>query len=200
MKECEWKERRKTLNYLSKISPLLFKHKLGENQMMKVLEKNILYGFWMVDIEPLPEANKFLHLNWPPILKKMDVHADQLPDWMHVNKKSFPRQTVVQTMRATEILLHSELLNFYLTNGFQVTKIHKFYEYEGRKCLLPVHDAIYNARVAATIENDNCRATAVKLTSNAMYGQTLMVSFTIRSSYRNPTTLNRSILFNKTDR
>ena len=131
----------------------------------------------MVDIEPTTSANKFLHLNWPPILKKMDIQAKQLPNWMSVDEKSFPRKTVVQSMRATEILLHSELLNFYLENGFKVTKIYKFYEYEGRKCLKPVHDAIYTARVAATIENDNCRATAVKLTSNAMYGQTLMVSF-----------------------
>ena len=176
MRECDWKEKRKYLKYETKISPLLLTHKISEKQMMKVLYKNILYGFWMVDIEPLTAANKFLHLNWPPILKKMDVQADQLPKWMNVQEMSFPRETIVQTMRAKKILLHSELLNFYLTNGFKVTKINKFYEYEGRKSLLPVHDAIYAARVAATIDDDNCRATAVKLTSNAMYGQTLMVS------------------------
>ena len=89
MRECDWKEKRKYLKYETKISPLLLTHKISEKQMMKVLYKNILYGFWMVDIEPLTAANKFLHLNWPPILKKMDVQADQLPKWMNVQEMSF---------------------------------------------------------------------------------------------------------------
>jgi hypothetical protein len=182
MKECVWDKMKKNLDFKPKISPVLLIYKLSDKDLYKLILERKIYGFALVDIKSTNDANKFLELNWPPILRKMDVYAKDLPDWMNVNEKSFPRTTIVQSMSGTNILLHTDLLSFYLENGFVVSKIHKFYEYEGRKSLLGVHNAIYEARVAATIAKDDCRATAVKLTSNAMYGQTLMVSFALNQS------------------
>ena len=51
------------------------------------------------------------------------------------------------------------------------------FEYQKFKCYKDVHDRVYNARVAATIETNNKKATAIKLVSNSMYGQMIMVSY-----------------------
>ena len=75
-----------------------------------------------------------------------------------------------------KLLLHTDLIYFYLKNGFEITNVYKFFEYEGACCLRKVHDKVYQARVEATQENNNLKATAVKLVSNAAYGQMLMVN------------------------
>ena len=92
-------------------------------------------------------------------------------------------------MHAKELLLHTELLRFYMENGFYVSKLHKFFEYQASPCFENVYRKVYEARVDATkIATDERstpdmkasaerKATAVKLVSNSMYGSLLLVSF-----------------------
>ena len=176
--ECAWLKKMKTLNYIPKISPLLFHKKVYPEKMMKLLQEGKLYGFMLVDICGTDDAKKFLELNWPPILKKAMIDYDDLPEWMKENadEEDFPKEQIVQSMHAQEILLHTCLLKFYLENGFKVEKIHKFFEYEGSPCFEKVYSTVYEARVQATEEKDDLKATAVKLVSNSMYGAMLVVS------------------------
>ena len=188
--ECEWMDKIKSLKYTPKISPILNKTKIYQNELLKLLIERKLYGFLVVDIIATKEADKFLKLNWPPILKKSMVEFSDLPKWMqsNVNPKDFPKEQIVQSMHAEKLLLHTCLLDFYLANGFNVQKIYEFYEYEGSECFEKVYKTVYEARVEATqlakAENATSemksaaelKATAVKLVSNSMYGQMLQVS------------------------
>ena len=79
-------------------------------------------------------------------------------------------------MHGQKILLHTALIKFYLDNGFKLTHIHQFYEYQGEKCLKNVYDTVYRARVEATETCDTLKATAIKLGANAIYGGFLLVS------------------------
>ena len=177
MTECKWNEMKKQITWKSSISMHLCKHSIDQNIMIENFSRNELYGFAVVDIEATEKAKKFLDINWPPILFKAEITIDDLPKWMQANvtDKSFPRTTIVQGMFKNEILLHTELIYFYVQHGFQVTKVHKFFEFEGQCCFQKVHDVVYQARVDATLEDDSMKATAVKLVSNSMYGQMLMV-------------------------
>ena len=132
----------------------------------------------IVDIISTPAAKKFLSCNWPPIFQKSEVEFSDLSEWMQnlVEKEDFPKEMIVQRMHAKNILLHTSLLKFYLKNGFYITRIHKFYEYEGRECFKKVYSNVYEALVHATETKDEMKATAVKLVSNSMYGQLLLVS------------------------
>ena len=78
-------------------------------------------------------------------------------------------------MFCKKLLLHTDLIAFYVQNGFKISYVHKFYEYEGARCFAKLHDIIYQARVEATCANDNMKATAVKLVANSIYGQMIMV-------------------------
>ena len=179
--ECEWIKLRTRLmkenSYVPKISSLLYKNNIHHFEMCELIEQNRIYGFCVVDIEATSKAKKFLDLNWPPILQKKNIEFTDLPEWMreHVDRKSFPRKTIVQTMNGSNLLLHTSLIKWYLENGFKVTYIHKIFEYEGAFCFKDVFTTGYEARVEATQTNDSLKATAVKLILNSMYGQLLLV-------------------------
>ena len=157
-----------------KISPFLFMNKpITEEQILSNIKNGTVTGFVVVDIEPTEAAKKYERLNWPPIFVRDEIQHADLPPWLQseTRAQSFPRKTLVQTMRATEILLHTALLKFYLDNGFVVTKIYKFIEFQPSKCFKDFHDKLYRLRVEATLQNNQEMAAATKLTGNAVYGK-----------------------------
>lgn len=84
-----------------------------------------VYGFAVVDIVPGETSNKFIELNWLPIIRHDEIQLDDLPEWMRrpEMKKTFPRKTLVQTMHANQILLHTKVIQWYVNNGFTVEKV-----------------------------------------------------------------------------
>ena len=158
---------------LSRISPNFYEKKISEGCIIKGVTDGSLYGFLTVDIKPTAKAAKFEDMNWPPLFVRDEIDFSMLPEWMRNGRSdaSFPRSTLVQTMKADKILLHSKLLQFYLNNGFLVTKIYKFVEYQPGKCFSKFHDTLYELRVKTTIENNTAQATAIKLTGNSSYGK-----------------------------
>ena len=178
MQGCQWAKLCKTINLgNSKISPILFENKISEEKLINLVGVNKVYGFMVIDISPTLKAQKFLDVNWPPLIFKANISKTDLPESMQLlaQHKEFPN-TIVQGMRKKDILLHTDQIYYLIKNGFHVSKIHTFYEYEGARCLKPIFDAVYEARVQATTAKDSLKATAVKLVSNSMYGQMLMAS------------------------
>ena len=177
MKECEWNAIRKSVKYESEISKIILHNTLSEDQLKHFLSIGDLYGFAVVSLRPTEKASKFLRINFPPILVKEEINHTDLPEWMQklCLKSTFPRTTIAQAMRCDNILLHTELIHFYASNGFVIDNVESFFEFQGSKCFADVYEKLYRARVDATREDDSMKAAAVKLTGNAMYGQTLMV-------------------------
>ena len=184
MQECKWMKMMKQLKttYKPRISPLLFVDQVGLNEMVQKISNGELYGFAMVDLVPTSRAEKFLKINWPPIMEKQKIQFEDLPQWMQesTTKQKFPRETIVQTMHAKKILLHTSLINFYIKHGFEVGYVYKVFEYEGAHCFKDVFTTVYEARVDATETKDSLKANAIKLTANSMFGINLVVSLNIR--------------------
>ena len=176
MQECVWKNVEKR-NLQSSISSLLYDNVTTQEKLLNAIMSDGVYGFCLVDIEPTPLAQKFVDINWLPIIRHDEIYFEDLPNFMRKKnlQKSFPRKTLVQTMHAKKILLHTRLIQWYCKNGFKITNIHHMFEYQKASCYRHVHDRVYEARVAATIERNNKKATAIKLVSNSMYGQMIMV-------------------------
>ena len=172
MMGCEWDDIKKTAPMpSSSISPNLYRSSISEIEIINGVKSGSLYGFCVVDIKANSEAEKWQTINWPPIFIRDSIESEMVPDWMPCNERTFPRSTLVQVMKGTEILLHTELLKFYMENGFFVTKVHRFLEYQPGKCFKAYHDALYKLRVEATIEGNSAKATAVKQTGNSSYGK-----------------------------
>ena len=188
---CEWyAEKCENEMPESDISPLLYQRVVHSNDIFSLIMEGKLYGFCVVDIEKGYGAEKWAQLNWPPLMQKDEILYDDIPDWMKplFEESEFPKTTIVQKMSAKKLLLHTDLLRFYINNGFMLTCFHKFYEYQGSECFKNVYQRVYEARVEATeiVANQNAtdeekklaekKATAVKLVSNSMYGSLLLVS------------------------
>ena len=58
-----------------------------------------------------------------------------------------------------------------MKNGFEVTEIHTFIEYEPAECFKDFQKTLYELRVQATIDNNTAQASAAKLTGNAPFGK-----------------------------
>mgnify|MGYP004271172479 CR=1 FL=1 len=177
MKECHWRKKRLLVKYESQISKIILKTSITKTELIKYLSDGELYGFALVSLRPTKLASKFLRINFPPILVKEKLEFNDLPEWMQkvCLKQTFPRTTIAQAMKCDNILLHTELIKFYCQNGFVITDVDCLFEFQGSKCFTDVYDKLYSARVEATREKDSMKASAVKLTGNSMYGQTLMV-------------------------
>ena len=176
IKSCEWKKIMKAGDLPTpRISPFLYDRSIAENNVMTAIKNNMVTGFILCDIRPTPAADKFEGICWPPLFARQKIEYDEIPNWMKKQAKesSFPRETLIQTMSADKLLLHTALVNFYLRNGFHVTKIHRFVEYEGSKCFEDGFEALYNLRVQATINGNGPQASATKLTGNSFFGKNI---------------------------
>ena len=157
------------------ISPFLRRNKIQPHEILNNLSN--ITGFLLCDIIATEKANKFSRINWPPIFSKKKLNFEILPSWMKllVNKASFPKISLVQSMSEKKILLHTEMVKFYLSNGFVIPKIYTFIEFEPSKCFEIFYNALYEQRVAATIAKNEAKATAIKLTGNSPYGKVKII-------------------------
>ena len=112
MTGCQWEEIcvRKDLG-VSKLSAILFKYQISETEMIQLFNTHRLYGFVLCDIEASSKSEKFMKVNWPPLIFKDEVNFNDLPLWMQENaiEKNFPRTTIVQGMFRKNLLLHTEI-------------------------------------------------------------------------------------------
>lgn len=180
IQSCEWQKLSLKNKYVSKVSCLMQKNVIRSEDLVKLLAQNKLFGFALVDLDLASTSyrEKFLKINWLPIIQKTTIEFEDLSPWMRarMNPKDFPREKqIVQGLKASKILIHTELLALYTRLGFNVKKVHKLFEYEASACFKEVYDKTYSARVKATIEKNVFKATAIKLVSNSMFGATLLV-------------------------
>jgi len=116
MKECEWKRVDKTILPQSSISSILYRGSVTAHDLLTEILADRIYGFAIVDIVPTDDAKKFIELKWLPIIKHDEIYYNDLPAFMQDDwiKKTFPRKTLVQTMHAKNILLHTRLIQWYV--------------------------------------------------------------------------------------
>lgn len=183
MWECSWlalkrnnSEVKKFVNDLRK--PLDYRRKMTESQVLKAIRDEKFFGLALVDIST-PEALKPFFAEFPPIFKNVDITRQDIGDFMHDYAKQHglmkkPRRSLISSYFADEILLATPLLNWYISKGLVVTKIHMIIQYDPRICFDKLAEDISNKRREGDIDPtkkliaDNC-----KLMGNSYYGGTL---------------------------
>lgn len=123
---CEWEQKKKESELPeSPISALLYKKFAKPQELLNSILTGGVYGFAIVDIVAGEGTQKFIETNWLPIIRHDEIQFDDLPDWMKRPdlEKTFPRKTLVQTMHGKEMLLHTRVIQWYVENGFKITKV-----------------------------------------------------------------------------
>ncbi len=173
IKGCEWERIKRYGLPPGGISPFLHKERISQDDIVTAIYNEKVTGFVLCDIVPTIAAKKYEEINWPPIFKRDTIDHEELAEWLknEISPKRFPKTSLVQSMSAQKILLHTALLAFYLKNGFQITEIYSFIEYEAAECFKDFQNTLYELRVQATIDNNTAQASAAKLTGNAPFGK-----------------------------
>ena len=176
--ECEWDlQLSKIKNLKTKTLPHVLEKVHTENEIIKSICEDKLFGFLVVDIET-PEYLIPEHKNFPPIIKRLTITEEYLSpfmkqQWVKKNhgQEKMKRETVVQCFKAEKHLLMTSLIKFYVSIGLRITKIHKIIQYQPYKCLSPFVRHVTNMRLDAEREKKRTKANSAKTFGNSGYGK-----------------------------
>ena len=166
----------------SRLPPFYRNHRFGprtEQTILKAVQSGLLYGMVEVDIKvPDHLYSKFSEMS--PLFHTVDIPMEDIGDHMqeyvqehHMSTK--PRHLLVGGMKSEKILLHSDLLKWYLEKGLVVTKVHQVIEFRPRRVFRPFVQQVSEARRAG--DTDPAMkpvADGVKLIGNSAYGSLIM--------------------------
>ena len=172
---CQWyKERSQVTN--PGISPLLHDSSVSEDKLLEHIRNGTVFGFCVVDLFPTEDARKFEEMNWGPLFEHQMIEFNQLPEWMQesANEQQYPKDVLCQTFHAEQYFCSVNLAKFYCDNGYRITKLHQFIEFEGKPAIKEFYKQVYQLRVKGTIDNNKCLQLAAKNTANSPYGRCIL--------------------------
>ena len=166
----------------SRLPPFYKKYRFNSSSTDKILSNvrsGVFFGMLEVDVEvPDHLHQKFSEMS--PFFGTADIPVDDIGKPMkdhlaenNINFKS--RKLLIGAMKAEKILLHSELLQWYLSHGIVVTKLYQVIEFTPNRCFRPFVNLVTNARRNG--DNDPSMkpvADGCKLLGNAAYGSIIM--------------------------
>ena len=85
-----------------------------------------------------------------------------------------PRRALIGSYRGDKILLATPLLQFYLEQGFVVTKVYQAIEWIAKPCFAPFGEFVSNARRDGDRGGSAVVAETAKTVGNAGYGRFIM--------------------------
>ena len=157
---------------------------ISEKQILEAVEDGSFYGLLNVTIEtPDDVFQKYKNLGLPFLFQNIDLTEGHLSETMRklafANGIKFPRRQLVITYHASEVLLNTDLLKYYLSCGLKVVKIHYGMEYIPGKPFERFVQTLTKMRIDASRkledpekqgENENKQILA-KMILNSSYGK-----------------------------
>lgn len=134
MRSCEWLELKKQISYHSSLSSFIGKKKITGKQLLDAVQLNDFFGVIKVDLKsPQTLIDKYKFINFPFIFNPVTITEDMVSPEMlkraKNNGRKFPYSCMTLTYNAENFIATTPLLQFYLSIGMQVTKIHWAIEY-----------------------------------------------------------------------
>ena len=175
MTECEWDE----LLPLVKNTKTRFPRILHKSDDIDTLLKGILsgelYGFIFTDIDGPDDLIEILaEQNFPPIFNKVKLTEEHLSPYMRsrysAKDKKLKQESLVQTFRAKNILIHTCLARFYLEIGLKLFNIKWFTQYLGETSIAPFMKKVTSMRIEATKDKanpDKTKSNTAKIIGNS---------------------------------
>ena len=127
-------KKKKDLNFKSDFSPFICRKKITEDDILEALTNNSFFGIIKVDIVSPPEViEKYKKTNFPFIFRKGFVSGSMLSDEMRElalsNGREFPYECRTLAWNASELIVISPLLKFYIDLGMRISKIYWAIQY-----------------------------------------------------------------------
>ena len=183
--ECEWKEmvktQREVRDFVQIFESVWYPKQLvlaSAESVVDAVKSGEFFGLVQCDIfVPDHLLTKFSEMS--PVFGHLEISYDLLSphmqDFVKVREWSMSTQkALVGAAAATNILLHSELLRWYLSEGMVVSAVHKTYRYK-KKVIFGdfVEQATDSRRRGDSDPSLTLHANMAKLSVNSVYGKTI---------------------------
>ena len=171
--ECQWKKKLNEIKHLeSPTFPDIFNNSSNEKKLLEQISRGELFGFIVADVKTPPDIlQKILPLNFPPVIHRGEIDASMLSDFMlercNVRGRKLPQETLIQTYNATQLLMYTPTIEFYLKLGLEITNISEFFQYLPVKPLDAFVQKITKGRVDAVKSKNKSLGTAYKIIGNS---------------------------------
>ena len=179
MKGCVWRDLRKTVQFEFTISKFFNRTTLiSETEIIEAIRNDRFFGFIKIDLKASDDViAKWSKMNFPPVYQHVDIDTDLVPPHMLRTAKArgykFPTsRTLTLTFHAQNILITTDLAQFYMSQGYELSNLSYAIEFEKAN---PLKDFVGEAtknRIAASKANNQQKVEVYKRVVNASYGRT----------------------------
>ena len=173
--ECEWDELLPGVkNTKTRFPRILHKSDDTETLINGILSGE-LYGFIFCSVDgPEDLIESLAEQNFPPIFNKVNLTEEHLSPYMKsrymAKDKKLKQESLVQTFRASNILLHTCLAQFYLEIGLKLFDIKWFTQYLGEASIAPFMKKVTSMRIEASQDKanpDKTKSNTAKIIGNS---------------------------------
>ena len=130
VRECLWKK----TGFIGKESPyskFYYDKNITKEKILEAVRDETFYGFLNITMSaPEHVRRKYEALNFPPLFKKVQPRKEDLSEKMQEFFDKEPSCQLSVGFEAKEMTLASNLVRFYLKEGFQVEEVHWALEYQ----------------------------------------------------------------------
>ena len=130
VRECLWKKS----GFIGKESPyskFYYDRKITKEKILEAVRDESFYGFLNITMSaPEHVRKKYEALNFPPLFKKVQPRKKDLSGKMQEFFDKEPSSQLSVGFEAEEMTLASNLVRFYLKEGFEVEDVHWALEYQ----------------------------------------------------------------------
>ncbi len=184
IKECEWREMKKTNNDVKLFLNNRKKTKwtnptpISTDKILTDIKRGRLFGVVECDIQ-VPPALRDHFKEMTPIFKNIDIQRKDIGEVMSEyaetnNIMNTARQGLIGSYFGKNIMLITPLLQWYVDHGLEVTNIYAVTEWEPNACFSAFGDNVSDARRAGDTNPDLAIiADTMKLLGNSAYGKTV---------------------------
>ena len=183
IRECEWNKIKSTPEVRE------FQHKwfrkpfcdpkVSGQEILKSIIGGDFFGLVEIDCH-VPEALIPFYDKWPCLYQKTKIGREHLSEPMlteaeKMNLLARPQELLIPSLTAQKITVSTALVNFYLSRGFKITRIHAAISWIPGKPFEALGNKLTEARINAARDPNLAGAQAiVKLAMNSMFGATLI--------------------------
>ena len=156
---------------------------------------NPLFGFIMCDVST-PDHLKALYDQFPMVYRHYGVSRKDLEPWLqnYANENGLlkkPSKLLITCHEATDILLATQMVKFYISKGLKITNISKIYQYRPMKCFEEFVKTCQEKRIAGDLDPSKALfANLFKSFANHAYGYTL----TRKDRHKDTLYVNKSMM------
>ena len=151
--ECEWSAYKATNTTHNKYSyPTEHLYRMSERQILEAVLDGRIFGAVLCDLK-VPEHLKDYFSEFPPIFKKATVSRDDIGQFMQAfldrtGKKFKPTNYLIGSMFATNVLIITPLVRWYVDHDVEITKIHQIIEFMPKRSFKDFADRVSDDRRA----------------------------------------------------